>query len=76
MILLLNTGEDGLLTVNHMPIHNEQNLTYGTTHHKRINQSRNTAKIFTIFTKARLLFQRCGQKKPNRPYHGMLLSST
>ena len=74
MILLLNTGEDGVLTVNHMPTHNEQDLTYGTTHHKRINQLRNTMQIFS--TTARLLFQRHGQKKSNRSYHVMLLSST
>ena len=74
MIILLNTGEDGLLTVNHMPTRNEQDLTYGTTHHKRINQLRNTMQIFS--TKARLHCQRCGQKKSNRPYPVMLLSST
>ena len=42
IIILLNTGEDGLLTVNHMPNHNKQDFTYGTTHHKRKSQSKNT----------------------------------
>ena len=70
MIILLNSGEDGPLIVNHMPTHNEQDLTYGTIHHKRINKSRNTMQLFS--TKAGLHFQRCGQKKLNRPYHVML----
>ena len=74
MIILLNTGEDGPLTLNHMPTHNEQDLIYGTTHDKRISQSKNTMQIFS--TKVGLLFQRCGQKKSNRPYDVMLLSST
>ena len=62
---LLNTGEDGPLTVNHMPTHNEQDLTYGTTHHKRINQLRSTMQIF--LTKARLFSRDVARRSQTDP---------